>query len=46
MACTPLAPSSLVKTGQPAISVQPPSPAILSRPFLPDRESRVPPSSP
>ena len=26
IACTPLAPSSLVKTGQPATSVQPPSP--------------------
>ncbi len=37
MACTPLGPSSLVKTGQPAISVQPPSPFSLSRPFLPDK---------
>jgi len=45
MAWTPLGPSSLVNTGQPEISVQPPSPFSISTPFLPDSASRVPGST-
>ena len=42
IACTPLAPSSLVNTGQPETSVQPPSPFNAGRPSLPDSASRMP----
>src|SRR6185312_12411012 len=42
IARTPAGPSSFVNTGQPPTSVHPPSPLSLSRPFWPDRASRVP----
>ena len=45
IACTPLAPSSLVKTGQPATSVQPPAsslPSSAARPSVPESASRMP----